>query len=399
MYNLIQNAALFDPNYKRRSSVNQYFTDDKGTPFTAIRIGGPKKGINGLMKVDGELKTIAFDDANNLHFFKAKETVDGQMLKPFLDDMIGVPFVDDLEHSPLAYKGGEIGNPETKRFNGSEPFPVKLTITIDNSTLHDWFGGDLEGVGMLAELFTNLAARMYKDVNVNLTLYDFYFMDVPFEDSELTLEKYIVPYALKHFWTPEKDFHHLYHGLTAKRNTKSTVIGKAVPKGVCSRYGNLGVSSVTHNGKDPTEIYEMAVTMTHEIGHNLFIDGHDGVDHFENCTCDDPDEGCVMQPGKADTATWSSCSIRILEALATDIGSDPNNCHPLKAIFERAVPPLQRKAFRTVVFRQLAALQQFYWDSATARPLTPFVPLNRYTFQKAPLAIATSLGIFSLVPY
>lgn len=72
VYNLIRNKDLFGSNYKKKSPINQYYIDDEGTPFAALRIGDSKEGVQGAIKVDGELKGIAFDKDTGLHFFETK---------------------------------------------------------------------------------------------------------------------------------------------------------------------------------------------------------------------------------------------------------------------------------------------------------------------------------------
>lgn len=321
-YNLIRNDDLFDYRYEKDSKANPYYIDDKGDPFTAVRIGKSNEGIRGVIKVEEELKAIAFNNATGLHYFKP-QIDESRLSKGPLDEVL---------EAPKGYQLEALGGLEEKRFDGSVPFPVKLTMTIDKTALRKWFNNDEKKVKELAESLTNAAARFFKEVNVKLTLLEFFVLDANIGTTIVGLSKHIVEYndAVKSL--PKSAEHHLYHGLTGSYDPNTAAVGVAYHEGVCIPNLNVGVSTVTYDQKKLGSETEMALVMTHEIGHNLFLLHDPKPDELDsNCVCDDPSKECIMFYRKSSATTWSSCSRENLTRLATHIGSDPSNCphiHP-----------------------------------------------------------------------
>lgn len=314
-YNLIRNDDLFGSNYKQDSTTNPYYINDKGAPLTAIRIGNSHEGIEGVINVNDELKAVAFDNSTGLHYFKAEEE----------ESRMQTPFIDDGIEAPSKYQIGDIGESGTSRFDGSEPFPVNLTITVDNSTLKKWFSDDWKKFKKHATDITNIASGFYNEVNVRLTLVNVFPLDVKMEDEEGFLGDYILEYKKAVDKLAPVDGHHLYHGLNGYFKHGTGAIGVAFLRGVCIRNYNQGVSTVTYDQVLLGTKEKMALVMTHEIGHNLFLN-HDHSAIIGGCSCDDTDGKCIMYPQAAPTTKWSSCSKKKLLSLAKDIGKDPKNC-------------------------------------------------------------------------
>lgn len=230
-YSLIRNDDLFASNFKSKSTSNRYYIDDKGTPFTAVRIGKSKQGVRGVTKVDGKLKAIAYDNATGLHYFEAEE-----------DIRMSMPFDDEVIVPPQAHLMGEIGPP---KFDGKEPFPLLITMTVDKTTLRKWFGGDEGKVIERAEEVLNIAARHLKVGNVIMTFHNFFVLEANIGTKRGNLVDYIEEYRQAMNKLPDVNAHHLYHGLTGSRDPTTPALGAAYPKGVCIPEWKVGVSTVT----------------------------------------------------------------------------------------------------------------------------------------------------------
>jgi hypothetical protein len=188
--------------------------------------------------------------------------------------------------------------------------------TIEIYIINDYnqykrFGQDKQKVFARSVQIMNAAAQMYKLVGLTLQLVgqEIFENGNPFKtDTDHTqVIKAFTKYVANNTANipPTDDVLLMCYGVSIELE----VVGVAWFGSVC-RAKNKGLYVV-----DDTPLAETAATFAHEFAHTFGLE-HDTA----QCTCTDPTEACIMQPGvsKKSPSEWSSCSLAVFSNLEVE---------------------------------------------------------------------------------
>jgi hypothetical protein len=216
-------------------------------------------------------------------------------------------------------------NPNNKVLH--EPFQsnssslyVQLLVVHDHNQFKDYHGN----ASLIAERtmqIVNIMNAFYRQLNIFVALVGVVLWTEKDEikltdDGDATLTNFL-KYRYEKL-LPR--YHHDNAQLITNISFNGSVVGKALKGPICTYEHSGGVNT------DHSHVAAIvAVTLAHELGHNL------GMEHDEDDKCQCPDEKCIMSSSSnaVHPKHWSSCSIQYLEesrkhGLLDCLANEPN---------------------------------------------------------------------------
>nr|P0C6E4.1 RecName: Full=Zinc metalloproteinase/disintegrin; Contains: RecName: Full=Snake venom metalloproteinase; Short=SVMP; Contains: RecName: Full=Disintegrin jerdonatin; Flags: Precursor [Protobothrops jerdonii] len=252
-------------------------------------------GLKGYFKLQGEtylIEPLKLPDSE-AHAVYKYENIEKEDEAP---KMCGV--TQNWESDESIKKASQLYlTPEQQRFPQRY---VKLAIVVDYG-MYTKYNRDSDKITVRVHEMVNHITEMYRPLNIDITLS---LLDVWSEkdlitvqsDSDVTLEVFG---DWRESVLLKRRSHDCAHLLTDTKLNDNT-IGVAYKKGMCDP--KLSVGLVQDYSKN---VFMVAVTMTHEIGHNLGME-HDEDKNGKKCKCDT----CIMSPVISDKQSklFSDCS-------------------------------------------------------------------------------------------
>ncbi|XP_015685695.1 zinc metalloproteinase/disintegrin-like [Protobothrops mucrosquamatus] len=188
---------------------------------------------------------------------------------------------------------------------------VKLAIVADHGMVTK-YKGDSKKITVRVHEMVNHVTEMYKPLNIATTLsllriWSNKDLITVQSDSEVTLGSF-------GDWRKtvllKQQSHDCAHLLTATKLDDNT-IGLAYNNGMCDPKFSVGLVQ-DHS----SNVFMVAVTMTHELGHNLGME-HDEDKNGKKCKCDT----CIMSPVISDKPSklFSDCSKNDYQTFLTKV--------------------------------------------------------------------------------
>lgn len=200
-------------------------------------------------------------------------------------------------------------NPDNKVLH--EPFQsnsnslcVELLVVHDHKQYSD-YGGNPSIIAERTMQIVNIMNAFYRQLNIFVALVGVVLWTEKDEikltdDGDATLTSFLKYRCDK--LLPR--YHHDNAQLITSTSFNGSVVGKALKGPICTHDHSGGVN--TDHSHSPAIV---AVTLAHELGHNL------GMEHDEEDKCKCPDEKCIMSSSSSTVHPkhWSSCSVEYLE--------------------------------------------------------------------------------------
>lgn len=190
--------------------------------------------------------------------------------------------------------------------NSSSLF-VELLIVHDHGQYLK-YSGDMIKIKERTLQLVNIMSSFYRQLNIFISLVGIVAWTEKNEinltdDGDLTLKEFL-KYRYDNLVPRIK---HDNAQLITDTKFKDGVVGKALRSTICT-YNHSGGVNKDHDYSPAV----VAVTIAHELGHNLGME-HDDENSSEECHC--PDERCIMsaKSSEAHPKHWSSCSLKYLE--------------------------------------------------------------------------------------
>lgn len=189
------------------------------------------------------------------------------------------------------------------RSNASSLY-VEMLVVHDHSQFKE-YRGNTSNIAERTMQIVNIMNAFYKQLNIFVALVGVVLWverdEIQLtEDGDSTLTNFL-KYRYEKL-LPK--YHHDNAQLITSTSFNGSVVGKALKGPICTHEHSGGVN--TDHSHSPAIV---AVTLAHELGHNL------GMEHDEEEKCKCPDEKCIMSSSSSAVHPkhWSSCSIDQLE--------------------------------------------------------------------------------------
>lgn len=188
--------------------------------------------------------------------------------------------------------------------SNSSSLYVQLLVVHDHSQFKD-YNGNTTLIAERTMQIVNIMNAFYKQLNIFVALVGVVLWTEKDEikltdDGDATLTNFL-KYRYEKL-LPR--YHHDNAQLITSTSFNGSVVGKALKGPICTYDHSGGVNT------DHSHIAAIvAVTLSHELGHNL------GMEHDEDDKCKCPDEKCIMSSSSSTVHPkhWSTCSIQYLE--------------------------------------------------------------------------------------
>jgi len=186
----------------------------------------------------------------------------------------------------------------------SESLFVELLMVHDHSQCKE-YGGNETLIAERTMQIVNIMNAFYRQINIFVALVGIILWTNEdeiklIEDGDSTLTNFLK--YRKEKLLPR--YRHDSAQLITSTSFNGNVVGKALKGSICTHDHSGGVN--TDHSHSPVIV---AVTLAHELGHNLGMEH----DEEEKCTC--PDKECIMSSSSSSfhPKLWSSCSLNYLE--------------------------------------------------------------------------------------
>lgn len=180
---------------------------------------------------------------------------------------------------------------------------VEMLIIHDHSQFKE-YRGNATNIAERTMQIVNIMNAFYRQLNIFVALVGVIVWrerdEIQLtEDGDATLTNFL-KYRYEKL-LPK--YHHDNAQLITSTSFNGSVVGKALKGPICTHEHSGGVN--TDHSHSPAIV---AVTLAHELGHNL------GMEHDEEDKCKCPDEKCIMSSSSSTVHPkhWSSCSIEHL---------------------------------------------------------------------------------------
>ncbi|XP_078703112.1 disintegrin and metalloproteinase domain-containing protein 11-like isoform X5 [Branchiostoma floridae x Branchiostoma belcheri] len=202
-------------------------------------------------------------------------------------------------------------------------------ILVNDNRMFQMYKNNTQRTSSVAKTVANLVDAMYsKQLNTRIALVAIETWDSEDQiavnsDAQETLRQFL-KYRYRNLlnWQPH-DAAHLLSGMAFADG----VTGQAPINGICTKRNSGGVNE----NQNPRNAMVLAVTLAHQLGHNLGMHDDNGRDCFKAC----PDwYGCIMENerGIQQPSRFSECSVRdyqelLMNGLGACIFNRPEKLH------------------------------------------------------------------------
>lgn len=301
-------------------NLHNFTTNDDHCHYHGY-VGDSLSSISAISIVNGNLLSGFFHDGQHIYYLHA----DTSKSYTILSKSINLCNNDHSNNTPFNSSNGQDrvqikhrSRRETKSTKQAEhnyimhePFAsnssslyIEILIVHDHSQYLEYKRNDTIIVERTMQI-VNFMNAFYRQLNIYISLVGIVLWterdEIELtEDGDATLTNF-----LKYRY--EKLLPRYYHDnaqLITSTSFNGSVVGKALKGPICTHEHSGGVNTDhSHNS------IVIAVTLAHELGHNL------GMEHDEDDKCSCPDEKCLMSSSSntVHPKYWSSCSIDYLE--------------------------------------------------------------------------------------
>ena len=280
-------------------------------PNTKATLSLCNKGIEGVVDFKG-MHYYIFPVNDSVVYFKAVQGRQGVLLGPHYVLRKKATHLSNTTFSCVSPQRSEvknissIGRNRMKRSNSlhlTETKYVELYIVNDKSE-YQWLGNDVQNNVQRMKLVANIMDSIYKPLNVRIILKA---VEVWNDTDKIAITADITKTMNTFLKYRYNNTNSILYNDNAQLVTHVDFTGVTIGLAPVSTMCRAEYSGSVNQDISKTEYARVAITMAHEMGHNLGME-HDS----DQCTCADVNGYCIMaakvRQGDPISTTFSSCS-------------------------------------------------------------------------------------------